>query len=210
MAEKYKRTRFFINRKLQGRYMVSFSIPMFILVFFIGIVMFYSANSVIRSTIIQVGKEIHTKIRSQRMFVTDPAEQNRKIVEQLDEYAALQREGKMKGFYKHIVGSMIRVMLIGLVIVIIELGLLSIFVSHKIAGPIFRFEKFAEDLEAGDFNARVRLRGGDQLTDTAEKFNKMADAVQNRITDAKDLMEKAEKDPAGAAEYLKQARELLG
>jgi nitrogen fixation/metabolism regulation signal transduction histidine kinase len=39
----------------------------------------------------------------------------------------------------------------------------TLIVSHKIAGPLFRFRQTFKDLASGNFSSQVRLRKGDQL-----------------------------------------------
>jgi len=52
------------------------------------------------------------------------------------------------------------------------LFLLSIFVSHKIAGPIARMEKAAQAVENGDLSVDLsKLRAGDELTDLARAID---------------------------------------
>ena len=58
---------------------------------------------------------------------------------------------------------------------------ISAIVSHKMAGPVYRFEQTCKAIAKGDFSQRVHLRKGDRLTELQEEFNKMMDVVENRI-----------------------------
>lgn len=53
--------------------------------------------------------------------------------------------------------------------------------SHKLAGPIFNFEKTFDTVSKGDFSKRVRLRKGDLLISMEKAFNKMMDAVEAAV-----------------------------
>jgi len=64
-----------------------------------------------------------------------------------------------------------------LVIVLI----VSSVISHKMAGPIFKFEKSAGVLAGGDLTHRVYLRKGDQLLELQDEFNKMAASLQEKV-----------------------------
>jgi len=64
--------------------------------------------------------------------------------------------------------------LLGHIALILWLGLT---LSHKVAGPIYRLRKSMEGLSAGDVSVRITLRRGDRLTDLADAFNQMADAL---------------------------------
>ena len=59
--------------------------------------------------------------------------------------------------------------------------IISAILSHKMAGPVYRFEQTCKAIAKGDFSQRVRLRKGDRLTELQDEFNKMMDVVENRI-----------------------------
>src|SRR5690242_20398560 len=52
---------------------------------------------------------------------------------------------------------------------------LTIFISHRIAGPMFRFSKLMEQVGKGDFNIDPRLRKDDELIAFASGMGRMAD-----------------------------------
>ena len=58
---------------------------------------------------------------------------------------------------------------------------ISAIVSHKMAGPVYRFEQTCKAIAKGDFSQRVHLRKGDRLQELQTEFNKMMDVVENRI-----------------------------
>lgn len=53
----------------------------------------------------------------------------------------------------------------------------TIFVSHSIAGPIFRLERLAEMLGRGDLSFSTRLRRTDQLISVAETVGELRDSL---------------------------------
>lgn len=64
--------------------------------------------------------------------------------------------------------------------------LISAILSHKMAGPVYRFEQTCKEIAKGDFSQRVRLRQGDQLTELQAEFNKMMDRVEAEINKNKE------------------------
>jgi signal transduction histidine kinase len=58
---------------------------------------------------------------------------------------------------------------------------ITLFVSHKIAGPLFRFRQICKELASGNFTNQVCLRKGDQLHAFAGEFNDMIAAVRNHV-----------------------------
>lgn len=59
--------------------------------------------------------------------------------------------------------------------------LISAILSHKMAGPVYHFERVCKAITKGDYSQRVHLRKGDQLTDLQEEFNKMMDRIEAEI-----------------------------
>jgi len=70
-------------------------------------------------------------------------------------------------------------------VVVIITGLATIFVtlfvSHKIYGPLYRFKKVMEKLAEGDFSEDFRLRHSDQLRELADTFNNMIAKLRERF-----------------------------
>ena len=58
---------------------------------------------------------------------------------------------------------------------------ISAFLSHKMAGPVYRFEQVCKAVSKGDFSQRVHLRQGDQFTELQDDFNAMMDRVEAEI-----------------------------
>lgn len=58
---------------------------------------------------------------------------------------------------------------------------ISAFLSHKMAGPVYRFEQVCKAIAKGDFSQRVHLRQGDQFIDLQNDFNAMMDRVEAEI-----------------------------
>lgn len=211
MPQKYVRKHYFINPRFQTRFLISFVVPMVILIVFIGIVMFFSARTVINSTLSLIGEEIHNIIRSKEMHVTDPVICNAEIVSQLRQYASEWREGNSSGFTGSLLASTSGVLAVGLLVVLAELALLTVFVSHKIAGPMYRVQKFCESMRSGDLTSRMHLRKGDEMMEIAEDLNRVAETVAGRIREARGALEKVRphpEDQAAFAEALKKLSDL--
>jgi len=67
-------------------------------------------------------------------------------------------------------------------------ALVSIFLSHRVAGPIYRIEKFLKSVAKGDLSIKLHLRKGDELQDLADAINEMTDDLKNRVHKLKALM----------------------
>ena len=80
---------------------------------------------------------------------------------------------------------------------LITLGLISLasilvtlFVSHKIAGPMFRIEEDMKEISEGDLTKKIRFRRKDQITDLADSINKMTASLQEKILDIQTEVER--------------------
>ena len=65
-----------------------------------------------------------------------------------------------------------------IILLMIFCGVYSIFITHKIAGPVFVFNRMAKTIGRGDFSLRAKLRDGDDLKELAESLNGMADSLE--------------------------------
>jgi methyl-accepting chemotaxis protein len=65
--------------------------------------------------------------------------------------------------------------------IILLFGALSIFITHKIAGPLYRLKKSLSMIVEGNLDVKVKLRKGDDLKDLAEHFNMLAEELRTFV-----------------------------
>lgn len=61
------------------------------------------------------------------------------------------------------------------------IALHSILVSHKIAGPVYRFERRVQELTQGDVSGHVQLRDGDYFPGLMNALNQMITALKGEL-----------------------------
>ncbi len=107
-------------------------------------------------------------------------------------------------------GSLVAVIIVSLATIGVVL-----FISHRIAGPLFKFKKCLEMVKDGDFSFKIYLRESDEAKHMAEGFNEMtvslnkmmgdvkscSDALENKINASKESADIT----AGVPKDLKQA-----
>jgi len=76
---------------------------------------------------------------------------------------------------------LIQTVLIVMFLVGIATIFVTLFVSHKIAGPLYHFKRTMEVLEKGDFSSDFRIRCFDQLQGLADKFNAMIGRTRQQV-----------------------------
>jgi methyl-accepting chemotaxis protein len=77
--------------------------------------------------------------------------------------------------------SFLLIILITMVGIGIAAMVMFILLSHRIAGPMYRFEKALKEIEDGDLTARVDIRKTDQLTELKDSINAVASSLDGRI-----------------------------
>lgn len=68
-------------------------------------------------------------------------------------------------------------------------ALIGIFLSHKIAGPIYRMERFVETMRAGDLTGKLALRQGDELIALANGIDALNEQLRAKTTERKQQLE---------------------
>ena len=90
-----------------------------------------------------------------------------------------------------------------------------LFASHKIAGPMFRFNEALRQVAAGNFNTLTSLREEDQLYDCSVTLKEMVNVlsddlgqIKDKISELDTVLPKANSDPS-VLELLKKIHGVL-
>lgn len=89
---------------------------------------------------------------------------------------------------------------LGLVVAI--LGSASIFVTHRFAGPVYRFKRDLSEVCAGNLEISFRLRRGDDLKDLAESLNLL-------IAELRTCVYALQEDHAGTAACIAELEAMV-
>lgn len=95
-----------------------------------------------------------------------------------------------QGRLMEIIGSVNVRMLLTVLLMTPVVAIIGIYLSHKIAGPIVRMERFLDTIASGDFRSRIVLRQGDELTGLANAMNRLQDSLKKDIALDKDVLNK--------------------
>jgi methyl-accepting chemotaxis protein len=60
-----------------------------------------------------------------------------------------------------------------------------LYLSHRIAGPLYKFETIAEEIERGNLTVKVQLRKKDELLPLKTAIEKMLSSLQDKIRSLK-------------------------
>ena len=78
--------------------------------------------------------------------------------------------------------------LLSVILITPLVAVIGIFLSHRIAGPIFRMEKFLYDMASGNLASRITLRQNDELMTLANGINNLAESMSSSISVQKALV----------------------
>lgn len=79
--------------------------------------------------------------------------------------------------------------LVSSAVVILSIGLstvlVTLFTSHRIAGPLYRMEQDLQEVAAGDLTKKFHLRRSDEIKALAESLDMMTDSLRANVADIK-------------------------
>jgi signal transduction histidine kinase len=108
----------------------------------------------------------------------------------------VSRDGKMLGFVRFAlpqsqirlqIRTIYRVVLFAAIAAVAIAFTAAYFLSRSITLPIRQMKETAEQIAKGDFTRRVRIRSRDELGDLADSLNTMADELQRKMEDLRQM-----------------------
>ena len=94
----------------------------------------------------------------------------------------------------------------------VSVGFLTMLMTHRVAGPLFRLKRELQKVQGGDLTSDFKIRGKDQLGDFADELRKSFSFVRAELASAKETLDRAaaEQDPAAKQALIDKARSRLG
>jgi nitrogen fixation/metabolism regulation signal transduction histidine kinase len=178
--KEFVRKHVFINRPLQLKYMISFLLPMTIMLGFWLFTIFFTTKSIIATNTEIIKEDIENKIAMHLQTTSHPTQ--KKYESLLDDIVDYLRtfEGNKKSRMQ-IVTFLLWIFGIGVFLVIIQIVLLTVFFSHRLAGPIYRLEKACNHMIAGDYTEEIHLRKHDEMKRLAGLLNEVNRKTRARL-----------------------------
>jgi len=85
---------------------------------------------------------------------------------------------------------LVRNLLITLGVLVPFMFLFGILITHRIAGPVYKFERYLDAVIRGDEEGECRLRKGDDLQELCERINRAVAVLKQRTAESR-----VEEDP---------------
>lgn len=86
--------------------------------------------------------------------------------------------------------------------------MMTMFISHRISGPLYKFSLELKKMQKGDLTSVVRIRSKDQFQETANDLEKMRIYYLENIRELKSILNKVKTD-ANSADDLDRAIEIM-
>lgn len=181
----FTRKHFFIDKNFQGRYMMTFLIPMLVLLVFMLFTLYFASHAIIKTSTRIIKNDIENRIALELQDQSEPTViQYETAFLGIKDY--LRTFSNNKEFRKNLLNSLLLVFGVGVLLVIIQVVLLTIFFSHKIAGPVYRFENVFHNIINGNYTDQIKLRRGDEMKNLAVLFNEALRLTRLRMIALKD------------------------
>lgn len=105
-----------------------------------------------------------------------------------------------------LLASLIMIVLIGLATIF-----MTLFTSHRIAGPLYRMEKDIDEVAAGNLTKVFNLRASDELKAMAASLNALVHSLASKIAPVKSMVDELSAMSTGdqAKEKIKQIKKEL-
>jgi nitrogen fixation/metabolism regulation signal transduction histidine kinase len=188
----FVRKHFFIDRKMQGRYMLTLLVPMLILLVFFLITLYSASQSIVGTTTRIIKEEMENRVATQFQDETNPpVESYQALLKNIQNY--IRDFSSDVKYRRAVLASLLWIFGIGIFIIVAQIALLTIFFSHKLAGPIYRLEKVCQSIIEGNYTEKIFLRKGDEMQNLARLFNDVIRQTNERLTALRDAKTEEEK-----------------
>ncbi len=178
----FVRKHFFIDRKMQGRYMLTLLIPMLILLLFFLVTLYYASQSIVSTTTKIIKEDVESKTELTFQDQADPA-----VESYLTNVKNYLRDFSTDVKYRRaVLERLLLIFGIGILLIVAQIALLTIFFSHKLAGPVFRFEKICQGIIEGNYTDKIYLRKGDEMQNLARLLNEVIRLSDERLVALRD------------------------
>lgn len=191
----FERKHYFIDRKFQGRYMMTFLVPMLVMLAFMLVTLGSASRVLVNTTTRIIKEDVENMVAAQLQDKTEP--QANDYLDIMDGVRAYLRSyGSNTKYRKALIGALLWVFGAGIFVVIIETVLMTIYFSHRVAGPVYRFERACHAIIDGDYTESIHLRKGDEMQNLARLMNQAVETTRGRLITLRDEVDREKKAEA--------------
>lgn len=181
----FDRKHYFIDPRLQGRYMLTFLVPMLVMLGFMIFTLVVASRSLVGSATRTIQESVESQIAT---ALQDQAQPSAAHYEAALEGVrrAVRSVADRQEYRRAFMVTLLWVFGTGVFIVILQIAFLTVYFSHKVAGPIYRLEKVCGSLIEGNYRESASLRKGDELQNLAGLMSRMIQVTRDRLAALRD------------------------
>jgi methyl-accepting chemotaxis protein len=174
-----KRRNYFIKKRFQLKYTLSIVVMLIVIMASSGIGMYFGMwGSIIENfSQFKVSQNLET---AKRIAGYEGARYGKgdyrldQIFREAELLSAEQRDA-----LKVALEAVNRSLLPKVIVLFVVIFIAGIFISHKVAGPMYRIEKSADAIRGGDLSASFRIRRSDEMKEIASALERMINSLQS-------------------------------
>ena len=166
-----KRTNYVINKTFQFRLIGTFliSILLALVIFTIGVVGYYWYSTMVGDNLFAEFITIHKQVER-----TEQVEQDGETVTKT--YTETEEIPGVKRWE-----IVLPPILVNNLLILIVVGIIGLFYSHRLAGPVYRINADLQKVLNGERGVRISLRKDDKFHDLAEQINALIDSYEEAM-----------------------------
>lgn len=208
MIQKERRRHFLIDKPLQFRYMFTIVLTLCIIASLILISLYFGiwggildafSDEKIRNDLLTASRIEEYEVARHPLSKPEGAFSTLSLFRQAERLSDRQRE-----VFKSLLDQTNQNLIWKLILLFALIGWGTIFLSHKIAGPLYRFQKIFEELIQGNLSVRCQLRKFDEAKPVAYTLNHALESVDSQVARVKKIIRENEKNPDRLLNLLKE------
>lgn len=178
---KNRRRQFLVDKPLQLRFMLHVSIPLVIVcgISFFSLYLGIWADVLSTFTNDQVQSDL---ITATRMVQYEEVRQNTAPNGSLSVFRSAEKlSERQREIFREILNKANQRIALKIALLLFFIAWGTIYISHKIAGPIYHMLKVSREIEGGNYKARIFLRKNDEAHPLAEQMNTTFASIDKKI-----------------------------
>ncbi len=207
MIRKEKRHNFFINKPLQLRYM-GFLTAILLVILLVSLASAYFGiwGEVLNAfSDERIQNDLLTASRLQQYDEARHARVAGGSFSTLSFFTQAERlSGRQQEIFKEILNQTHQNLGVKLLLLLALVAAGSLFISHKVAGPLYRFEHVLQQIREGDLTVRCHLRKFDEARSVAHSFNLTLESLDEQVSRLEKIVRENEKNPERLLSLLKE------
>ncbi len=204
---KNRRRHFFINKPLQIRYMIHITAILVVVTSAVivslyfgiwgGVLDAFSDTQIREDLLIATRLTQYESARLPQETATAPSALT--FFKQAEKLSLRQRE-----IFKSILDQTNKKLLTSFAILLVFIAWGSIFLSHKIAGPLYRFDTTLKEVKEGNLGIRIHLRKFDEAQFLSDRFNETIENLDFTFARLKNIIRENEANPERMTSRLRE------